>query len=80
MYNIFSLKLVALLMWCSRTLLKKDKKVNKIEVNIKTYHINYVVSRDFNPEDHNITIVFPLGNKLCWAYKPTRIKLSKLDW
>ena len=51
-------------MWWNRALLEKDKKVNKVEVNIRTYHITYVVSRDFNPENHNIIIIFPLGYEL----------------
>ena len=33
-----------------------------MEVNIKTCHIIYGVSRDFNPEDHNIT-----ANKIQFA-------------
>ena len=41
----------------SRALLKKSKKINKVEINIKTCHITYIVSRDFNPEGHNIAII-----------------------
>ena len=40
----------------SRALLEKGKKINKVEVNIKTDHVTYGMSRDFNPEGHDITI------------------------
>ena len=56
MYDVFSLKLVILSMWLSRTLLKKGRKINKVEVNIKTYHVIYIVLRDFNPKGYNITL------------------------
>ena len=46
-------------MWKSKVLLGK---VN-IEVNIKTCHVIWL-SRDFNPEGHNITIAFFLGREL----------------
>ena len=51
-----------------------------MEVNIKTCHITYVISCNFNPKGHNITIAFFLGHKLRWAYKRTKVNISKLDW
>ena len=45
-------------MWWSRALLKKINKVNNIEVNIKTRHFTYSLSRDFNPEVHNIILIY----------------------
>ena len=39
-----------------QSLLKKGKKINKVEVNIKIYHVTYVVLCDFNFEGHNIII------------------------
>ena len=30
------------------------KKINKMEVNIKTCHVTYDISRDLNPEDLDI--------------------------
>ena len=38
-------------MWWSRTLVKK---IDKIEVNIKTYHIICGILRDFNLKNHGI--------------------------
>ena len=54
MYDVFPLKSVALSMCWSRALLKKINKVNIVDVNIKTCHATYSISRDFNPESHNI--------------------------
>ena len=51
-------------MWWSKVLLKKINKVNNIEVNIKTHHVTYDLSRNFNPEGHNITITFVLRCEL----------------
>ena len=51
-----------------------------IEVNIKTHDKTYVMLRNFNPEDHNITIAFPLERKFRWVYKCIKVKLSKLGW
>ena len=64
LYNVFPLKLVALLMWWSRALLKKVNKVNNVEVNIKSNHITYSMSCDFNFKGYNITIASPLRRKL----------------
>ena len=55
------------------------RKVNKVKVNIKTRHVTYNVSRDFNPKDHDMTIVFPLGYELCLAYRRARVKLPLID-
>ena len=60
MYDVFPFKPMALLIWWSRALLKN---VN-IEVNIKTCDVICSVSRDFNPNDHNIIIIFSQGRKL----------------
>ena len=54
------------------------KKVNKVEVNIKTRHVTYGMSYDFNSKGHDIIIAFLLGRKLRWAYRHIRVKLSKL--
>ena len=51
-------------MWWSKALLKKANKVNNVKLNIKTYHVTYDVSRNFNPKGHNITIAFLLKRKL----------------
>ena len=68
MYNVFPLKLVALLMWWSGALLKKVNKVNNLEVNIKTCHVIYGVSRNFNPKSHNITKIIKKIVKLKKIY------------
>ena len=36
-------------MWWSKALLKK---IDKMEVNIKTCYVNFSISHDFNPEGH----------------------------
>ena len=46
-------------MWWSRALLGK---IN-VDVNIKTRNVT-LLSRNFNPEGHDITIAFPLGREL----------------
>ena len=68
MYNAFSFRQLASLMCWSRALLKKGKKVNKVEVKIKTHHVTYIVSRDFNLEGHTITIyLFNLFLEFCYS-------------
>ena len=44
-------------MWWNRALLNKINKINNVKINIKTHHVIYGVSRDFNLEDHNITLL-----------------------
>ena len=43
------------MLWWSDALFKKVKKIIKVEVNNKTYHVTYGVLYNFNLEDHNIT-------------------------
>ena len=77
-YDVFPHKLIALLIWLSKVLLKKVNKINNVEVNIMTSHVTYGVLRDFNSEGHNIIIAFFLRRELCLAYRCTKIKYLKL--
>ena len=43
-------------------------------------NLSRYLSRDFNTEGHNITIAFPLGRKVCWACRCTRVKFDKAWW
>ena len=46
-------------MWWSRALLGKDKCGSQYQDS------SHYLSREFNSEDHDITIAFPLGHELC---------------
>ena len=47
----------------------------KSKCGSKYQDLSRYLSRDFNPESHDITIAFLLGCKLRWACRHTRVKL-----
>ena len=72
--NVFPFKPIALSMCWSKALLGKGKSGSQYQ------DLSYYLSRDFNPESHDITITFPLRHKLHWAYRHIRVNLDKVWW